>query len=377
MYTRPAFFDLTDKVSYEDEIEWIKTHLPNTLRAFMCSGVTSVLSLGGPSLEYNARELATTMQDAPSVFVGHGVMAHAPRFIAERTIPPWDGELTVKPVMSAAEAEAFVQQGVAQGADLIKSAVDNRGSMLLGAMLWWSEWQEVEAALIQEAARHGLKVTTHAHALEYARGMMEIGVASLQHIPTDLPVDDAFITLAKERDVIVVLTVGLCQRTFVDLFTKDINLLPIEERCSVPGIVESWYEPLPDADDQSTRYRVQGEMAVANAKRLYDAGVTLAAATDSGMIGLAAGSSMHLELRAMHQAGIPADYLIQAATLNSARVAGKEQDYGSLEPGKYADFLILSADPIADIGNLQAIEQVVKAGRVFAQSDLLPEVNAD
>ena len=90
------------------------------------------------------------------------------------------------------------------------------------------------------------------------------------------------------------------------------------------------------------------------------------------MIGLAAGSSMHLELRALNQAGIPADYLIQAATLNSAMVAGKDDEYGTVETGKFADFLVLSADPLQDVANLQAIEQVVKHGKEFRQEELLP-----
>ncbi len=372
MYTRPAFFDLTDKVPYEEEVEWIKAHIPDTLRAFMCSGVTGVLSLGGPSLEYNTRELAAGMDDAPTVFIGHGVIAHAPRFVAERTIPPWDGELTLKPVLSAEEGIAAVREAVARGADLVKTAVDDRGSALLRAALWWWDWRELEAAIIEEAARHGLMVTTHAHALEYARGMLELGVASLQHIPADKPVDEAFIALVKDKGAIVVPTLGLRKRTFIELFTKEIDLLPIEETCSVPGVVESWYEPLPPIDDQSTRYREQGRIAAANVKTLFDAGVPLAVATDTGMIGLAAGSSMHVELRALNQAGIPASYLIKAATLNSARVAGKEESYGSVEAGKFADFLILAANPIDDIANLQAIEQVVKHGRAFSQDELLP-----
>lgn len=372
MYTRPAFFDLTDKVPYEEEVAWIKAHIPDTLRAFMCSGVTSVLSMGGPSLEYNTRDLAASVDDAPTVFIGHGVIGHAPRFVAERMIPPWDGELTLKPVVSVEEGVAQVREAVARGADFVKTAVDDRGSAPLAAAMWWWDWRELEGAIIDEAARHGLMVTTHAHALDYAQGMLELGVASLQHIPADKPVDEAFVELARDRDVIVVPTLGLRKRTFIELFTKEIDLLPIEERCSVPGVVESWYEPLPPMDDDSARYREQGEMAAINARTLFEAGVPLAVGTDTGMIGLAAGPSMHLELRALNQAGIPADYLIQAATRNSAMVAGKDDEYGSVEAGKFADFLVLSADPIEDVANLQAIERVVKHGREFSQEALLP-----
>ena len=372
MYTRPAFFDLTDKVPYEEEVEWIKAHIPDTLRAFLCSGVTSVLSLGGPSLEYNTRDLARGVDAAPTVFIGHGVIGHMPMFVAERMIPPWDGELTLKPALSVEAGIAHVQDAVAQGADLIKTAIDDRGSALLAAAMWWWDWRELEAAIIEEAAKHGLGVTAHAHALDYARGLVELGVASLQHIPADKPVDEAFVALAKDKGIIVVPTLALRKRTFIELFTKDIDLLPIEERCSVPGVVESWYEPLPPADDQSARYREQGEMAAANAKRLFEAGVSLGVGTDSGMIGLAAGTSMHLELRALSDAGIPADYVIQAATLHSARVAGRDGEYGSVEAGKFADFLILSLDPLQDVANLQAIERIVKHGKDFGQTELLP-----
>ena len=374
MYTRPAFIDLTDKVSYEEEIAWIKAHIPDTLRANMCAGVTSVLSLGGPSLEYNTRDLAARTDAAPTVFVGHGVITPVPEFIAERTIPPWDGELTLKPGMSAEAAVHHVQEAVARDADLIKTALDNRGSRMISALLWYADWREFQRAVVEEAARHGLRVTTHAHALEYSRGAVEAGAASLQHVVADQPVDQPFIDLLQENDVIVVPTLAIRKRTFIELFTKELELLPIERTCAVPGVVESWDEPIPPADDQSSRYRHQGAMAAANVKTLYEAGIPLAVATDSGMIGIPAGAGMHLELRDMHRAGVPADYLIHAASLNSARVAGKEDQYGSIEAGKFADFLILGADPLQDIGNLQAIEWVVKHGKAFRQEELLPVV---
>ena len=371
-YTRPALVDLTDRVPYEEEIEWIKAHIPDTLRANLCSGVTSVVSLGGPSLEYNTRDLAARTDVAPTVFVGHGVIAPMPAFIAERMIPAWDGELTLKPGMALDAAVAHVQEAVARGADLIKTAVDNRGSRMISALLWYADWREFQQAVVAEAAKHGLQVTTHAHALEYARGAVEAGAASLQHIPADQPVDQAFIDLLKANEVVVVPTLAIRKRTFVELFTKELDLLPIERACSVPGVVESWDEPIPPAGDQSTRYRVQGAVAAANARALFEGGVALAVATDTGMIGIPAGSGMHLELREMHRAGIPADYLIHAATFNSARIAGKQDVYGKVEAGKFADFLILGADPLADIENLQEIEWVIKHGKAFSQSELLP-----
>lgn len=307
---------------YEEEVEWIKSRVPDTLRAprlFRCRQrfVTRLAESRVPRTRNRPR-------DGRCADRLHWSWGYRPcaALIAENTIPPWDGELTLKPVTSTEQVVDVVREAVALDADLIKSAVDTRGSMLLEGMLWWWDWQALETALVGEAAKHGLAVTTHAHALEYARGMIEAGAASLQHIPADLPVDEDFIDQALANDIIVVPTLAIRTRTFIELFSKAIDILPIEERCSVPGVIESWYEPLPDADAQTLRYRQQGEIAAANARALYDAGVTIAVATDAGMIGLAHGSSMHLELRALNAAGIAADYLIHAATLNSARVAG-------------------------------------------------------
>lgn len=372
MYTRPAFFDLTHKVSYEQEIGFIKEHLPDTLRANMCAGVTSVVSMGGPSIEYQARQMAATMDHAPTVFIGHGVIVPMPKFLAEQMIPPWDGELTLKPGMSAEDAVVHVQQGVRKGADLIKTALDSRDSLMIKSMLWYADWQDFQKAVVEEAAKNGLPVTTHSHELEYARGAVEAGASSLQHVVADQPVDEPFVEMLVDEDVVVVPTLAIRKRTFVELFTKELELLEIERRCSVPGVVASWNEPVPSADAQSERYRVQGAMAAANVRALYAAGVPLAVATDSGMIGIPAGAGMHLELRDLNRAGVPADYLIHAATYNSARIAGKEGEYGSIEPGKFADFLILGANPLEDIGHLQDIEQVVKYGKRFAQTELLP-----
>ena len=51
---------------------------------------------------------------------------------------------------------------------------------------------------------------------------------------------------------------------------------------------------------------------------------------------------------------------------------GVDDEYGSVEPGKVADFLVLNENPLTDIRNLQAIEQVVKHGRALSPTSLLP-----
>src|SRR5262249_48337311 len=95
------------------------------------------------------------------------------------------------------------------------------------------------------------------------------------------------------------------------------------------------------------------------------AGGVLATGTD-GTNG--AGEQRELELLA--QAGIPPLEIIKIATFNGARFLGKQDQMGSIEPGKIADAVLLSADPTADINNCKSILLVMKAGEIIDESKL-------
>jgi Tol biopolymer transport system component len=89
-----------------------------------------------------------------------------------------------------------------------------------------------------------------------------------------------------------------------------------------------------------------------------------------GLVGIGShgevdGLSYHWELQALALGGMTAREILQAATIGSAEVIGRRKLLGSLEPGKYADLLVLDADPLADIRNAQAIGQVMKNGRLY------------
>jgi imidazolonepropionase-like amidohydrolase len=68
-------------------------------------------------------------------------------------------------------------------------------------------------------------------------------------------------------------------------------------------------------------------------------------------------------------AGMKPGDVLRAATLTGARAAGQEKDMGSIEPGKLANMVVLSANPLADVRNLRSIVMTVKRGRRFARSD--------
>ena len=103
------------------------------------------------------------------------------------------------------------------------------------------------------------------------------------------------------------------------------------------------------------------ENAKANLKRLADAGVPFAAGTDAGPPGRFPGYSEHWELELMVDAGLTPAQAIDAATRRAAMFLGAE-DLGTLEPTKWADFVVLDANPLSDIRNSRTIRAVYVAG---------------
>jgi imidazolonepropionase-like amidohydrolase len=100
-----------------------------------------------------------------------------------------------------------------------------------------------------------------------------------------------------------------------------------------------------------------------NLRRLHAAGVPIAMGTDAGNPGTAHGPSVYREMEAMQAAGMSAADVFRASTLTAAQAMGLEREMGTIEPGKRADLLLLSADPLEDIRNTSRIDAVVVGGR--------------
>ena len=106
-------------------------------------------------------------------------------------------------------------------------------------------------------------------------------------------------------------------------------------------------------------------VARANLKKVFDAGVPIVLGTDSGFVGVLIGVSTYVELELLVEAGLLPRDAIQAATINAARMIGRERDLGSVEPGKFADMVILDANPLDDIRNVTRIYRTVKGGVLY------------
>lgn len=82
------------------------------------------------------------------------------------------------------------------------------------------------------------------------------------------------------------------------------------------------------------------------------------------------GPGFHWELEAHVQGGMTPMEALRAGTLGSALAIGRAAEFGSIEPGKFADLLILNANPLADIRNSRALDVVIKNGRLYDANTL-------
>jgi imidazolonepropionase-like amidohydrolase len=104
-------------------------------------------------------------------------------------------------------------------------------------------------------------------------------------------------------------------------------------------------------------------------KMMHERGVKILSGTDIPNFELVPGESLHHELELLVEAGINTADVIKIATKNGAEALDVMNQTGTIEAGKQADILILSANPIEDIENTKRIDAVISNGRSITKSN--------
>jgi hypothetical protein len=104
-------------------------------------------------------------------------------------------------------------------------------------------------------------------------------------------------------------------------------------------------------------------------RQAHEAGVTVLAGSDALDADVMHGFSLHRELQYLVSAGLTPAQALFAATVAPARAHGMEAQLGLIEPGKYADMVLLDANPLLDIRNTQQISAVIADGRLYGEKE--------
>jgi imidazolonepropionase-like amidohydrolase len=196
--------------------------------------------------------------------------------------------------------------------------------------------EELQAA-VDEARNFGLRVAAHAHAAEGIKNAIRAGVASVEHATL---IDDEGIALAKEHG------------TYLDMDIYD-------EEC----IQDAGKQNKTPADFLE-HDRGLGEIQRRNFTKAVRAGVKMSFGTDAGVCPHGINAR---QFAFMVRYGMTPIQAIQSATRNAADLLDKSDVLGSLQPGRYADIIAVSGNPLEDIRLLENVKFVMKEGKIYKQ----------
>ena len=243
-------------------------------------------------------------------------------------------------VNGIAEARKAVRQRYKNGADLIK--ITATGGVLSVAKNGENpQFQEDEIrAIVETAADYGMHVAAHAHGAEGMKRAVRAGVRSIEH---GTLMDEETMTLMKERGTYYIPTISAGEF--------------VAEKAEIDGYYPDIVRP---------KAKKIGPQIKETFQKAYDAGVSIAFGTDSGV-------SYHgdnaKEFAYMVEAGMSEIEAIISATMTAAELLEISNTLGTIEKDKLADIIAVEGDPIENIAALESVVFVMKNGVIYKNGD--------
>lgn len=237
-----------------------------------------------------------------------------------------------------------------QGADHIK-LVASGGILSSGTEIGVAQFtvEEMRAG-VDEAHRAGKTACAHAHGTQAIKNAILAGVNSIEH---GYLIDDEGIDMMLDRDTFLVAT-----------------------SIAVRNVVEHGVEAgIPEHSVRKARSAINHH--ISGFKKALSAGVKMAMGTDSGVPFTRHGRNLQ-ELVCLVDMGMTPMQAIMTATLHAAELIQMKDQIGSLEKGKYADFIVVDGNPLNDIALLTTqsnIHNVFIGGKEIYKKGVTPLAN--
>ena len=267
-------------------------------------------------------------------------------------------------VRSTESARLAVRERALSGMDAIKITVESGPTPFGDHHPQMSV--EMIRAIVTEAESHGLRVFAHATSLDDLQAALAGGAAGIVHavrnrLLPDGAQGDALAAAGFRVLPTLVLYAGAgdLDDPFLRETVSDEEIAALRGQRFLGRIRRRW-ECCAPLDE-----------VLASVGRLHDQGVPIVLGTDTGNAYVFPGYRVHRELELLVEAGLSPMEALVSATSAAAEMIGAEHEFGTIEPGKRADLLILAADPLEDIGNTRSLEVVISEGRVIDRRTLL------
>lgn len=229
---------------------------------------------------------------------------------------------------------------------------------------------EMIRAAVEEGDHYALPVIAHVTDRAELVEALDAGVDAIAHLGAQPPGHDLLARMS-EQGVYLIPTLSLYVQANMwgapaDNLTDPFLRRGVDERV-IEGILASPMTPTSAPSEEEWAWRRDFLAAV---KAGHDAGVRLVGGSDAPTGVNFQGYNMHHELELLVEAGLTPMEALTTATSRAAEMLGEGDVFGTIEPGKRADVLILAADPLSDIRNTRTLETIILDGRIVDRSSL-------
>jgi imidazolonepropionase-like amidohydrolase len=362
----PGLFDLHVHLRSSGSLSPLVADWGKNLKTYLACGVTSVneYSSYGEMFEPMRRLMKTGVVVGPRVNLairisppgGHGAESgYGSMFTLEARTPE--------------KAHEIMRDALSYKPELIKIFTDGWRYGATPALPSMNE--ETIAAITEDAHKAGVKVMTHTLTLENAKITVRAGVDSLVHGIQDHEIDNEFLNLIKSKGTGYTATLAVFEpRDRTEMYPGLMRVLE-------PAIAQMFRAPqaAPAMGANGPRQE-RWKHLTSNDRKLFDNQVLLGNGTDAGMSGTFHGWATLREIELKTKEGLTPLQAIRVATLNSARILGRDKDLGTVEAGKLADLVLIDGKPDENIEDIYKTARVFLDGKEYSVDELQKEIKS-
>ena len=352
MYALPGLIDSHVHLATDPDRAYAEAELKREIYA----GVTGVRDMAGDARMLADLSRASLIGEIPAPDTFYSALMAGPEFFTDPR--------TASAARGLIPGQEPWLQAITHQTDLPLAVAQARGTFASGIKIYADLDGDLVRGIIAEAKRQGFPVWTHLQVYP-ATPYDSLGATSVSHV---CMLATSILRPGKQRYD------HSDDGDFSKLDPNDPEIQRYARALAASGtVLDATLSLYAEAPKSSKPGRLPGcsrALAAAITRVIVAQGVPVSAGTDYPAASDQPFPSLYSELDALvRDAGFTPFQAIVAATRNGAMAAGATKNYGSLQPGKYADIVLVRRNPLDDIDNLRSIVLTVKRGVQYPRTD--------